>query len=44
MLDAGSSGTRVHVYNWLCREIQTLAYVDIIETVKLTQFHNILES
>jgi len=25
MLDAGSSGTRVYVYNWPCRSVQTMA-------------------
>ncbi|CAD8108717.1 unnamed protein product [Paramecium primaurelia] len=31
MFDAGSSGTRVYVYSWNCRETQTMPYVTLSE-------------
>lgn len=31
MFDAGSSGTRVYVYSWSCRENKTMAYINITE-------------
>ncbi|CAD8124942.1 unnamed protein product [Paramecium sonneborni] len=31
MFDAGSSGTRVYVYQWNCRETQTMPYVSLSE-------------
>lgn len=31
MFDAGSSGTRVYVYNWDCRQTQTLSYINLEE-------------
>ncbi|CAK68327.1 unnamed protein product (macronuclear) [Paramecium tetraurelia] len=31
MFDAGSSGTRVYVYSWNCRETQTMPYVSLSE-------------
>jgi apyrase len=31
MFDAGSSGTRVFVYSWSCRENKTMAYINITE-------------
>ena len=35
MFDGGSSGTRVHIYSWECRQIQTMAYIDITEIVNM---------
>ncbi|KAM3142553.1 hypothetical protein pb186bvf_005455 [Paramecium bursaria] len=32
IFDAGSSGTRVYIYNWECRTIQTWAYVNISQS------------
>lgn len=35
MFDAGSSGTRVYVYKWDCRDIKEVPLVDITEEVSL---------
>lgn len=32
IFDAGSSGTRVYVYSWNCRESQTMPYISLTET------------